>query len=61
VRLAAERGIPFVDIFDVSLEAARDRSLVAEDGLHPSGTQYARGVDRIAPVVAARLGDRRAD
>ena len=61
VRLAAERGIPFVDIFDVSLEAARDRSLVAEDGLHPSGTQYARWVDRIAPVVAARLGDRRAD
>lgn len=60
-RLVADRGISFVDIFDLSLEAARDRSLVAGDGLHPSGAQYARWVDRIAPVVAARIGDRRAD
>ena len=57
-RLAAEHGISFVDIFDLSLEAARDRSLVADDGLHPSGAQYARWVDRIAPVVAERLEDR---
>lgn len=60
-RHVADRGISFVDIFDLSLEAARDRSLVAGDGLHPSGAQYARWVDRIAPVVAARIGDRRAD
>ena len=60
-RLVADRGISFVDIFDLSLEAARDRSLVAGDGLHPSGAQYARWVERIAPVVAARIGDRRAD
>ncbi|HUP55331.1 MAG TPA: SGNH/GDSL hydrolase family protein, partial [Methylomirabilota bacterium] len=39
-RLAGERGIAFVDIFDISLRAADDRSLVAEDGLHPSGAQY---------------------
>ena len=57
-RLAAERGISFIDVFDLSLKAARDRSLVAEDGLHPSGTQYARWVDRIAPVVAERLDGR---
>ncbi len=50
-RLAAERGIAFVDIFDISLEAASDRSLVADDGLHPSGIQYARWVERIRPVV----------
>jgi acyl-CoA thioesterase-1 len=50
--LATGRGIPVVDIFDISLEAAEDRSLVAEDGLHPSGSQYARWVDRITPVVA---------
>ena len=54
-RLAADRGITFVDIFDLSLEAAEDRSLVAEDGLHPSGEQYRRWVGRIAPVAEALL------
>ena len=54
--LAAERSIAFVDIFDISRAAAGDRSLVAADGLHPSGRQYALWVDRIAPVVAELLG-----
>ena len=48
-------GIPFVDIFDITLEAATDRSLVADDGLHPSGAQYARWVERIRPVVEGLL------
>lgn len=50
------RGIAFVDIHDLSLRAATDRSLVADDGLHPSGAQYALWVERIAPVVARLLG-----
>jgi lysophospholipase L1-like esterase len=54
--LAGARGIAFVDIFDLSLRAAADRSLVAGDGLHPSGAQYALWVERIAPVVARLLG-----
>jgi acyl-CoA thioesterase-1 len=49
--LASERGTSVVDIHDLSLDAGTDRSLVADDGLHPSGAQYARWVDRIAPVV----------
>ncbi len=53
--LSAARGIAFVDIHDLSLRAATDRSLVAEDGLHPSGAQYALWVDRIAPVVSELL------
>jgi lysophospholipase L1-like esterase len=53
--LAMARGIRVVDIFDISLEAKDDRSLVADDGLHPSGAQYARWVDRIAPVVRGLL------
>jgi lysophospholipase L1-like esterase len=52
---ATGRGIAIVDVNDLSLAAARDRSLVASDGLHPSGAQYARWVDRIAPSVEARL------
>jgi len=50
-RLARDRALAFVDIFDLSLRAADDRSLVAGDGLHPSGAQYALWVERLAPVV----------
>jgi lysophospholipase L1-like esterase len=55
-RAGSARGIAFVDIFDLSLRAADDRSLVAQDGLHPSGLQYGLWVARIAPVVARLIG-----
>jgi acyl-CoA thioesterase-1 len=48
---AASRGIKVVDIHDISLRAANDRTLVAIDGLHPSGAQYALWVERIATAV----------
>jgi acyl-CoA thioesterase I len=54
-RLAAERGIAFVDIFGPSRRAAAERALVADDGLHPSGAQYELWVDSIAPVVERLL------
>jgi lysophospholipase L1-like esterase len=54
--LASARSIPVVDVFDISRQAATDRSLVAIDGLHPSGAQYARWVERLAPVVRRQLG-----
>ena len=53
--LASARGIEVVDIYDVSLRAATDRSLVAGDGLHPSGAQYALWVERIAPAISSLL------
>lgn len=56
-RQSDQRAVAFVDIFDLSLRAAGDRTLVARDGLHPSGAQYARWVDWIAPVVTRLLGD----
>jgi len=54
--LATDRRVTWVDIFDLSLRAGDDRTLVADDGLHPSGAQYALWVDRIAPVIAGLLG-----
>jgi lysophospholipase L1-like esterase len=53
--LALARGIAFVDIFDISAAAGADRSLVADDGLHPSGAQYRRWLERILPVVRGLL------
>jgi lysophospholipase L1-like esterase len=54
--LAGERVIAVVDIYDISLRAASDRGLVATDGLHPSGKQYALWVKRILPAVETLLG-----
>lgn len=53
--VAKDRRVVVVDIHDLSLRAGSDRSLVARDGLHPSGTQYALWVDRIAPAVTALI------
>ena len=54
-QLATTNGITVVDIYDISLEAGADRTLVASDGLHPSGDQYGRWVERIVPAMAALL------
>ena len=53
---AEARDIAVVDIYDLSLRAGMDPSLVARDGLHPSGAQYALWVERILPAVEALLG-----
>jgi acyl-CoA thioesterase-1 len=53
---ATSRSIAVVDIHDLSLHAAGDRALVAGDGLHPSGGQYALWVERIVVAVEALLG-----
>jgi lysophospholipase L1-like esterase len=54
---AHARGIAFVpDVFEISRRVASDPSLVASDGLHPSGKEYALWVDAIEPVVEALIG-----
>ena len=53
----AARGIRFVvEVFEISKAAATNRSLVAGDGLHPSGPQYGLWVDAIAPILEDLLG-----
>lgn len=54
---AAQRGIGFVDISSIADQASADPTLVARDLLHPSGVQYARWVELIAPVVQGLLAD----
>jgi len=57
LRSAAEaQGIAFVaDIYEISSRVASDPALVARDGLHPSGAQYALWVDAIQPVAEGLL------
>lgn len=48
---AERRSIRWVDLTPLSRLAAGDLLLVAEDGLHLSGTAYARWVDLLEPEV----------
>jgi acyl-CoA thioesterase-1 len=53
--MAEARGITFVVISSVADAVEGDPSLVANDGLHPSGKQYSGWVDLIAPLVEELL------
>jgi len=48
-------GVNYLDITAISRLAAGDRSLIASDGLHPSGKMYGMWVQQLEPMVAARL------
>ncbi|HEX3357301.1 MAG TPA: SGNH/GDSL hydrolase family protein [Tepidisphaeraceae bacterium] len=49
-------GVAFVDITPISKQAKEDRSLVAEDGLHPSGKMYGLWCGAALPVAEKVLG-----
>ena len=52
---AARAGIVHVDITPISREAADDTSLLARDGLHPSGKMYARWIELVLPMAERAL------
>jgi lysophospholipase L1-like esterase len=56
---ALDAGASYVDITPASRVAEHDRSLLAADGLHPSGRMYAEWVRLILPVARRVLGDAR--
>jgi len=52
---AATRGLKVVDVFPLSKEMANDKTLVADDFLHPSAKEYALWEKIIYPVAAEML------
>jgi len=44
-------GVHYVDITAVSREAVHDPSLIAPDGLHPSGKMYSEWAELVLPTV----------
>jgi lysophospholipase L1-like esterase len=54
-RIAAEYGIAYIDITPISRNGISDPSLVALDGLHPSGEQYKLWVQAIVPRLKVDL------
>jgi lysophospholipase L1-like esterase len=53
--ICEKAGISFLNITDISRKAATDPSLIASDGLHPSGKMYELWVNVLEPKVAAKL------
>ena len=49
----------YIDITPISREATVDLSLIAEDGLHPSGKMYERWVELIYPETVKILKNAR--
>jgi lysophospholipase L1-like esterase len=50
-QITKANGIAYVNITPISREGIKDPSLVALDGLHPSGKQYGRWVLAMMPTV----------
>jgi len=48
-------GVNYLNITGISREAATDLSLVADDGLHPSGKMYTLWINQLGPMVVNRL------
>ncbi len=50
-----QRGIIYIDITEISRRVPDDSSLIAEDGLHPSGEMYRLWVEQMQPAVCHLL------
>lgn len=53
--IAEQIGVRYFNITSISREGLSDPSLVASDGLHPSGKQYAQWVSLMLPGVTGLL------
>ncbi len=51
LQVAAERGVTVVDVAPIADRVTFDRTLVADDGIHPSAKQYAGWADLVAMAV----------
>ncbi|MGH7693397.1 MAG: SGNH/GDSL hydrolase family protein, partial [Gemmatimonadaceae bacterium] len=54
--LALAAGARWVDVTEISRSMLTDPSLVAVDGLHPTGALYRRWAEHLLPTVLTVLG-----
>jgi lysophospholipase L1-like esterase len=53
--ISLSMGVNYLDITPISRQGASDNTLQASDGLHPSGKQYQRWADLLAPMIRQRI------
>ena len=49
--VSIQSGVTWIDITGISRQAKTDPSLIAIDGLHPSGVQYRKWAELLAPLI----------
>ena len=54
-QVCQQMGVTYLNVTAISREAATNKALIAEDGLHPSAEQYARWSALLAPLIKARF------
>lgn len=50
-----KRNVTVVDLFEITQDMGKDKSLINPDGLHPSSKEYARWVDLLVPVIKQKI------
>ena len=55
LNIAMQNGVHYLNITTSTRQATADLSLVATDGLHPSGKEYKKWADFLAPMIKAAL------
>ena len=50
-----KRKVKYVDVTELSRRAEKDKTLLADDGLHPSGKMYSLWVEDIFPIAKSIL------
>ena len=53
--VCGQYGILYIDVTGISRQAAGDSTLLAPDGLHPSGKMYGLWVDKTVPLLKEQL------
>jgi lysophospholipase L1-like esterase len=53
--IAIQSGVNYLDITSASRLAANDKTLIATDGLHPSGLQYKLWAEGLVPIIKSVL------
>jgi lysophospholipase L1-like esterase len=54
-RISKQYKVHYINITPFTREAATDKTLVAKDGLHPSGKDYARWAEKVKQVMMKEL------
>lgn len=57
-QVADQYNVHYIDITPGTRDAATDRGLVADDGLHPSGQEYARWAGQVAAIIRHEIRKR---
>lgn len=54
-RISKQYKVHYINITPFTREAATDKTLVAEDGLHPSAKDYARWAEKVKEVIMKKM------